>query len=90
MKEFLQLAFQGSVAKRALKFALVVGCVLTAINHGDAILRGDMDSTRIFKIALTALVPYTVSTLSSVAAMRERRSATVDSVSASPKSSLKP
>lgn len=76
MKEFLQLAFQGSVVKRALKFAMVVGCVLTAINHGDAIIRGNIDSTRILKIALTAMVPYTVSTLSSVAAMREHRART--------------
>jgi hypothetical protein len=50
--------------------AAVVGALLIAINHGDAILRGDVDRGRLFKMALTLLVPYCVSTYSSVAAMR--------------------
>ncbi len=56
--------------RRALGFAVVVGSVLIAINHGDAILAGDVSSGRWLKMGLTALVPYTVSTLSSVMAMR--------------------
>ncbi|MEE8474856.1 MAG: nitrate/nitrite transporter NrtS [Myxococcota bacterium] len=56
--------------RRALGFAVVVGSVLIAINHGDAILAGDVNSGRWLKMGLTALVPYTVSTLSSVMAMR--------------------
>ena len=67
---WLQLAFSGSVVRRALGYAAVVGAVLIAINHGDALLRGEFDGVRLVKMGLTVLVPYTVSTLSSVQAMR--------------------
>jgi hypothetical protein len=70
MKGRLELAFSGGVVRRALGYAVVVGAVLIGINHGDAILRGDLDGVRLFKMGLTVLVPYTVSTLSSVQAIR--------------------
>jgi hypothetical protein len=73
MKEWLRLASSPSVVKRALGYAIVVGLILITINHGDAILRGELSRTRILKMALTVLVPYIVSTLSSVGAMREKR-----------------
>ena len=72
MNEWLRLAFQRNVATRALKCAVIVGCILIAINHSDAILRGDLSTARILRMALTVLVPYVVSTVSSVGAMRER------------------
>ena len=50
--------------------AAVVGSVLIVINHGDAILRGDLSRGRLFRMALTVLVPYCVSTYSSVQALR--------------------
>ena len=71
MKQTLALALQPSVVKRALKYAVVVGAILITINHGDAILRGDLPPARLFRMGLTLLVPYVVSTLSSVGAMRE-------------------
>jgi len=49
---------------------MVVGAVLIAINHGDALLRGEVSAERWWKMGLTVLVPYTVSTLSSVGALR--------------------
>ncbi len=55
-------------------FGVIVGAILIAINHGDAILRGELTSTRWTKMGLTVLVPYTVSTLSSVLALREMES----------------
>ena len=72
MKRWLQTAASGPVVKRALKFAVVVGAILIAINHGDAILAGDVDSTRLAKMVLTVFVPYAVSTASSVAAILDR------------------
>ena len=72
MKETLQLALQSSTVKRALKYAVVVGFILISINHGDALLRGEWTRARLFRMALTVLVPYVVSTLSSVGALRER------------------
>ena len=71
MNEWLRLAVQPTVVKRALKFAFVVGLVLITINHGYAIVHGQVTSGRVWQMGLTVLVPYTVSTLSSVAAMRE-------------------
>ena len=71
MKDWLQLALRRSVVKRALKYALVVGTVLIAINHSDALLKRQITAGRCCRMALTVLVPYLVSTLSSVAALRE-------------------
>ena len=71
MASALELAFEGGVVRRALRIALIVGAILIAINHGDALLAGDVDGRRLLKIALTVLVPYCVSTVSSVAAIRE-------------------
>jgi len=71
MNAWFRLAVQPNVVKRALKFAFVVGMVLISINHGYAILHGQVTQGRILQMCLTVLVPYTVSTLSSVGAMRE-------------------
>ena len=71
MRRWLQLASEGRVVRRALGFALVVGSILIAINHGDALLAADLDRRRLLKMGLTVLVPYCVSTLSSVAALRD-------------------
>ena len=70
MKTWLSLAFSPTVVRRALKYAVVVGAILIFINHGDVIASGDMTPLRWAKAALTVLVPYCVSTLSSVEAMR--------------------
>lgn len=69
---FLQLALRADVVRRALAFAVVVGSVLIAINHGDALLSGEVAGRRMLKMGLTVLVPYAVSTLSSVSALRAR------------------
>ncbi len=66
-----QMARSGPVVSRASKYAVVVGAVLIAINHGDALLRGDLAAGRLWRMGLTMLVPYVVSTLSSVGAMRQ-------------------
>jgi hypothetical protein len=67
---FFGLALSPRVVRRALLYAVVVGAVLIAINHGDALLRGEVSPERWWKMGLTVLVPYTVSTLSSVGALR--------------------
>ncbi|MEQ8762317.1 MAG: nitrate/nitrite transporter NrtS [Planctomycetota bacterium] len=71
MKAWLSLALRRSVVRRATKTAVLVGTVLAAINHGDAILGGDVDASRLARILLTYFVPYAVSTASSVGALRE-------------------
>jgi len=45
----------------ALKAALVVGTVLTLLNHGDALLGGGpLPAALLWKIPLTYLVPFCV------------------------------
>lgn len=63
---WVSLCLSKPVVRRALYSALIVGMILIAINHGDALIRGEIDPTRVFKIILTILVPYLVSTISSV------------------------
>jgi hypothetical protein len=71
--EWLRLATSPSVARRAFAVTVVVGTVLVAINHGDALLRGDFSLGRGLRIVLTVMVPYCVSTYSSVGAILEQR-----------------
>lgn len=70
MSEWLRLAISASVVRRALGYAVVVGALLVAINHGDAIVTGTVTPDRLLRMGLTVLVPYCVSTFSSVGAMR--------------------
>ena len=67
---WVRLAREPLVVRRALAYALVVGAVLIAINHGDALLRGELEPLRLFRMGLTVIVPYCVSTASSVQALR--------------------
>jgi hypothetical protein len=66
MKFWLALCFTKPVMKRAAWSALIVGTILILINHGNAILKREVDLTRIFQMCLTFIVPYIVSTLMSI------------------------
>ena len=67
---WIRLAFSGPVWRRGAKVAILVGPILVAVNQGDVILRGGLDVICTVKIGLTFLVPYFVSTFSSVAALQ--------------------
>lgn len=69
---WLHLATRPSVVRRGVMYALIVGAILITINHGDAILRGQVTTGRVLKMGLTVIVPYVVSTLSSVGALRSK------------------
>jgi hypothetical protein len=45
----------------ALKVSLIVGSVLFVVNHGAAVIAGEMTTERWLSAAVTYLVPYTVS-----------------------------
>jgi hypothetical protein len=49
--------------RRTITIALVVGTILTAINHADVIARGDASPATLAKAALNYLVPFIVSNL---------------------------
>ena len=58
--KLLQLAFGEGTTKKAFFSALVVGSILTGINHGDMILSGEYPPW--LKVMLTYFVPYCVTT----------------------------
>jgi len=45
----------------AIRIALVVGTILGIINHYDMFLSGNYETSRIVKILITYLVPFSVS-----------------------------
>lgn len=63
---FLALWFQKSTLIRALIVAAIVGPILTVINQYDTIMSGTLDWRFFLKLVLTFLVPYSVSSYSSV------------------------
>ena len=60
----VQMIFQDGTPKKAFYTAVIVGSVLTSINHGDVILNGSLP--QVWKIALTYCVPYCVTTWGAV------------------------
>ena len=75
MRDWFALAITPAVVKRSLKYALIVGLLLILINHSDAILNRTVTLPRLLRMILTVLVPYTVSTLSSVGTLMDQRRA---------------
>ena len=70
MREWLQQATRRSIVLRGLGYSAVVGTILVTINQGDILLSVDVTQRHVLKIGLTYTVPYLVSTLSSVGAIR--------------------
>ncbi|MFO7830187.1 MAG: nitrate/nitrite transporter NrtS, partial [Bacteroidales bacterium] len=62
---YIKEAFNPMILKRALRVALIVGVILNLINQGESIFSGFKDF-HITQFLLTFLVPYLVSTYSSV------------------------
>jgi hypothetical protein len=69
MKIWLTLCCTKPVMKRASWTALIVGTILILINHGTSIVKGEVDLMRVLQMCLTVMVPYVVSTTSSVSAL---------------------
>ncbi|HIK10024.1 MAG TPA: nitrate/nitrite transporter NrtS [Oscillatoriaceae cyanobacterium M33_DOE_052] len=64
MRKFIKnlgdILFNPRLAPTALKVALFVGTVLFMINHGTALLKGQMNKDRWMAAALSYCVPYLV------------------------------
>ena len=75
MKNWLRTAIQKELVKRSLKVAVIVGTILVAINQGDALLAGGLPAEAVWKIPMTYLVPYCVSTYASVSAVLAKNNA---------------
>jgi len=59
--------------RRTIRIALVVGLLLSAINEGDVLLRGDVTSGVALKIAMNFVVPLVVSNLGVLAGTRTEK-----------------
>ncbi|WP_415920651.1 nitrate/nitrite transporter NrtS [Tateyamaria sp. SN6-1] len=72
LPSFWSIALARKTVMRAGRIALIVGVVIALINHGDRMATGQMDAVGWLKCVMTFLVPYCVSTYSSVQAVRDR------------------
>lgn len=70
MKQWLQLALSRNVVGSALVMAFIVAPILVLINQGEHIFGQDSSDFSWTKVILTFLVPYMVSTVSSVNTLR--------------------
>lgn len=69
--EFMQLATTYGTPRNALITACVAGTILTTINHGDLILKGDFPP--LTKVALTYRIPFCVTTWGAVLGKKSSR-----------------
>jgi hypothetical protein len=60
------------IMKRAFITALIVGTVLGLINHGDHLVAGHVTRGEAIQMAVTYLVPFTVSTSGALGAARDK------------------
>jgi hypothetical protein len=70
VRDALSTILQPQHLRRTITIALVVGTILTAINHADVIARGEATSATFAKAALNFLVPFIVSNLGLLAGTR--------------------
>ena len=70
-RPWISAATDRAILRRSIVTCLIVGALLTVINHGDQLLRGEFSSTMAWQIGLTFLVPFLVATSSAAAAVRK-------------------
>jgi len=70
LKNWISYARQRAIVLCALKMAAIVGTILMFINHGEELLFAQLTTLDWIQIGLTYLVPYSVSTYSSVEAVK--------------------
>ena len=71
-RSFFSLAVSRVVVSRAIKVAIIFGTILVLINYGEKIINLSLSNKDWFKIVLTYLVPYSVSTWSAVSALKAK------------------
>ncbi len=73
--QWFVIACRREIVLRSFRVALVVGSLLTLINHADFVYKEGIegiDIKRMLKIVLTFCVPYIVSTYASVSTQTNR------------------
>jgi len=69
---FFKIAFSRPVVIGAINVSLIVGSILALVNHGTAIINLTLSLEIVIKIFLSYLVPYCVSTYSTVKAIQNK------------------
>lgn len=59
-KEYCLCIFNQKMMPTALKVSVVVGSILFVINHGSALVKGQMNRDRWISAGITYLIPYMV------------------------------
>ncbi len=72
MANWIAIALRTDVFLRSIQVAAIVGTILVGINQGDAILNGEFTPELAWKVPMTYLVPYLVSTYASVSSILKR------------------
>lgn len=70
VSEFINLAKTDGIPKKAFFTACIVGTILTTINHGDVIMKGEFPP--FLKVLLTYCVPFCVTTWGAVLGKKSR------------------
>lgn len=70
VRTWLGIATTGAVLRRGALTSAVVGTILTLVNHGGELMRTGLRDSHVVPIAFTFAVPFAVSLVSSVAAIR--------------------
>ena len=60
------------VRRRCCRIALVVGALLSAVNQGDAIVAGRLDSVTLLRIIANFVIPLVVSNLGAMSSLSPR------------------
>lgn len=60
LKQFCICLFDQELMPTAVKVSAVVGTLLFLINHGSAVIKGEMNRDRWISAGLTYLIPYCV------------------------------
>jgi hypothetical protein len=71
-RSWISAASDRTILRRSVATCLIAGAILTVINHGDRLVRGEFDVAMAWKIGLTFLVPFVVATFSGAAVIRSR------------------
>jgi hypothetical protein len=69
MDKFTKIAFHRSTVNKAITISLTVGTMLNLINQGDFIFQMQWEKISAFKVFLTYLTPFCVSTYSTATAL---------------------
>jgi hypothetical protein len=72
LRSWVSAASDRALLRRSIITCLIVGAILTVINQGDRLLRGEFDGAMGWMIGLTFLVPFVVATISGAAVIRSR------------------